>query len=118
MLLLLLRIAFYQPALVEYMTSAPPPEGDGEAAMRGLAPAEMCFFFLKDTPPPETYPLPLHAPLPISSRSSRDKPTIERPKSSRGACRAGRTAAHRTGPSRGHKTVSTNMQFQPRTRIR
>src|SRR2546430_1573081 len=29
------------------------------------------FFFLNDTPPPEIYPLPLHAALPISKRSGR-----------------------------------------------
>src|SRR5256885_14714288 len=29
------------------------------------------FFFLKDRPPPEIYPFPLHAPLPISKEYMR-----------------------------------------------
>src|SRR2546430_10350308 len=31
------------------------------------------FFFLNDPPPTEFYPLPLHAPLPISRRGRRDR---------------------------------------------
>src|SRR2546426_3304593 len=33
-----------------------------------VAPSFSFFFFLKEPPPTEIYPLPLHAPLPISGR--------------------------------------------------
>src|SRR5256886_15003073 len=53
----------------------------------------LIFFFFNDPPTTEIYPLPLHAPLPISARLS---PACVMPKTSRASDTAPRTAAAAT----------------------
>src|SRR3712207_7376166 len=67
------------------------------------------FFFLKDTAPPETYPLPLHAALPIPPRVPQPPAPADAVRSAQRAGQGlpalvhpGRVHAHRRRPLRRH----------------